>query len=65
MLKISIYNDNITHFSHWTIVSEDADDVNNITNKVDFYGVDVYIKLLYLYHRNTPLLKCKWNIHKH
>ena len=65
MLKISIYNDNITHFSHWTRVSEDAEDVNNITNKVDFYGVDVYIKLLYLYHRNIPLLKCKWNIHKH
>ena len=45
MLKISIYNDNITHFSHWTRVSEDAEDVNNITNKVDFYGVYVYIKL--------------------
>ena len=45
MLKISIYNDNITHFSHWTRVSEDAEDVNNITNKVGFYGVYVYIKL--------------------
>lgn len=64
MLKISIYND-ITHFSHWTRVSEDAEDVNNITKKVDFYGVYVYIKLLYLNNRTTPLLKCKWNSHKH
>ena len=54
MLKISIYNDNITHFSHWTRVSEDAEDVNNITKKVDFYGVYVYIKLLYLNNRTTP-----------
>lgn len=54
MLKISIYNDNITHFSHWTRVSEDAEDVNNITKKVDFYGVYVYITLLYLNNRTTP-----------